>query len=98
MSSEHDFGCPVIGKIEDCFQDMHNKVHRRDIIIMDDDPVERLELSLILLLSDDLDFRRDLQFHLLIRTFQRFWIYQVQCKLPQFIEGFEFLSCQFDTG
>ena len=41
---------------------MHDKIHRRDGVIVDDDTIERLEFGFGLF--DDLNFRKDLGVHI----------------------------------
>lgn len=45
VRGEHDLRCAVNAEVEDRFEDMHNKVHRRYIVVVDDDFVERLEFG-----------------------------------------------------
>lgn len=61
VRGEHDIGCAVVTEEEDGFENVHDKVHRRDIIVVDDDLVERLEFGLGFF--DDLDFRDGLEIH-----------------------------------
>jgi len=41
---------------------MHDKIHRRDVIVVDEDAIERFELRLGFF--DDLDFGDGLEIHL----------------------------------
>src|SRR5687768_8589933 len=54
---------------------MHNKIHRCNIIIVDNNAIKRLKLGLFFLLRDNLNFRYYLYVHLYIRIFFYFWIY-----------------------
>jgi len=50
---------------KDTPQYMHHEVHRRDIIIVDDDAVQRFIGRFLLLVFGDFDFWRGLCFHML---------------------------------
>jgi hypothetical protein len=54
VRGKHDVGGFVVGKIKEGLQDMHDKIHWRDIVVVDDDLIERFELGLGLF--DNLDF------------------------------------------
>src|SRR6266540_6899772 len=69
MRDQHDLIGPGVRLKKDCFQDLYNKVHRRDIIIMDEDAIEWLEFGLFFLFLNDLNFRCDCYFHVTIRIF-----------------------------
>src|SRR5215207_3489207 len=78
MSNEHDLIRFRVGLIKDRFQHMHHKIHGSDIVIMDEDAVERLKLGFILLFFDNFDFRANNYFHVYIRMSSCFWMYSRQ--------------------
>ena len=64
VRGKHNLNCVWQQEHKDAAQQVHYEVHRRDIIIVDDDAVERLVGCLLLLIFADFDFRRGLCFHL----------------------------------
>jgi len=63
VGSEHNICGFVIRQVKYILQYMHNKIHRRNRVVVDDDTIERLEFGFGLF--DDLNFRNDLEFHFL---------------------------------
>lgn len=61
VRGEHDLGGAVVAEIEDRFEDMHNEIHRRYIVVVDDDLVERLERGFGFF--ENFNFREGLQVH-----------------------------------
>ena len=61
MRGEHDLGSFIVGEIEDSFQHLNDKIHWCDLVIVDDDAIERFELRLGIF--DDLNFGDDLENH-----------------------------------
>src|SRR5215210_4623782 len=78
VSDKHDLIGFRIGLVKDRFQYVHHKVHGCDVVIVDDDAVERLKLGFFLLFFNNFDFRRDSYVHVYIRMFFCFWMYPGQ--------------------
>ena len=57
VRGHHNFRSAINAEVEDRFEDMHHEVHRRDVVVVDDDFVERLEFGLGFF--DDFDFGED---------------------------------------
>jgi len=53
MGREHDVCGAVGAQHEDALQDVHDKVHRRHVVVVDEDAIERLEFGF--LVGNDLD-------------------------------------------
>lgn len=66
VRDEHDLGGAVVGEEEDLLEHFHYKIHRRDIVVVDDDAVERLKVCFDIL--DDLDLGEDLLSHFNLST------------------------------
>ncbi len=56
MSRKHDVDRRRAIDSEDALQDVHDKIHGSDVVVMDEDPIKRLELGLLLRLFEDLNF------------------------------------------
>ena len=63
MRGEHDIRGFIVRKVKAGFQDLHDKIHRRHVVVVDDDFVERFKFGIGLF--DDLDFGNNLQIHFL---------------------------------
>lgn len=61
MGCEHDVGGSVGGEVEDGGEDIYDEVHRGHIIVVDDDAVERFELSFAFF--EDFDFREGVKLY-----------------------------------
>lgn len=82
MCNEHDLCGAVIAKEEDLLEHFHYKIHRRYIIVVDDDAIKRLEFRIDIF--DDLDLWDAVHIHLIV------------VLVPCIAELGHFLFAQFD--
>ena len=82
MRPEHDSHRIGRQQHKDIVQHMHHEVHRRDVIVVDDDTVQRLVGCLLLLVFADLDVWCRLCFHFRSAgRAARFRCLSIRCRL-----------------